>query len=262
MLLSFIQNLKNYFSNISFFDLIPFFLGVALGFILCALIYILVLLGSVKKETNKIEKISVDREIINIKINNTKNRYLAESNSLKTNERINLLKDVCWELMNDIASSYYPSSPHPLFELSIEELIQLDYYIMNRIESIFSSKILSYVKKVRIVTIEKLLDRGKKINNSKIKKTADKVKPVAKGFWTALNVINPIYWIKKMVYDIPYNVIMKRIATTIIEIIGVETSNVYSKDIFGNEENYRRDKELIDKEIREIEKIIGDVDDE
>lgn len=262
MILSFIQYLKNYFSNISYMDLIPFFLGIVLGFILCGLIYALLLLVSIKKETKKIEKISVDREIINIKINNTKNRFIEESNSLKTGESINLLKDLCWDLMNDIASSYYPNSQHPLFELSVEELIQLDYYIMKRIEDIFSRRIFSFIKKMRIVTIEKLFEKGKKIQNSKVKKTVDKVKPVAKGVWATLNIINPVYWIKKITWDLPYRTALRSIATIIIDIIGTETSNVYSKDIFGNEENYRKDVELIDREIRELEKNLGDVDDE
>ena len=71
-----------------------------------------------------------------------------------------------------------------------------------------------------------------------------------------------MYWIKKITWDLPYRTALRSIATIIIDIIGTETSNVYSKDIFGNEENYRKDVELIDREIRELEKNLGDVDDE
>ena len=61
-----------------------------------------------------------------------------------------------WDLINDIARTYYPNSQYPLFELSIEELISLDYYIMKRIEKIFSGKVLSKVKKMKISSLVKV----------------------------------------------------------------------------------------------------------
>ena len=79
-----------------------------------------------------------------------------------------------------------------------------------------------------------------------------KIKPVAKGLWTALNFLNPVYWVKKLMFDIPYNMIVNKISSTIIEVIGVETSNIYSKKAFKEEDIETN------KAIKEIEKMIGE----
>lgn len=269
MFLGLIESLKDYFSNLSdrtLVDLIPFLTGLILGFILCVLIYVLVFLISYKKDIKKIDIISTDNEIINIKLENAKNRYISEASSKKTSEKIGLLKEISWELANDVASSYYPDSSHPLFELSINELIDLDYYIIHKIESIFSKPVLKLTKKMRLSTIIKMVDKGKKINENKVVKTAEKVKPVVNGFWATVNLVNPVYWVKKLMFDLPISRIMNTIALVIIDIIGTETSNVYSKRAFESDEPETIDKDKknnkIDKEIKEIEKMIGDADNE
>ena len=96
---------------------------------------------------------------------NCKNKYKEEVSSKKTSEKLTDLKSMSWDLINDIARTYYPNSQYPLFELSIEELISLDYYIMKRIEKIFSGKVLSKVKKMKISSIAHLLDMKKKLND-------------------------------------------------------------------------------------------------
>lgn len=260
MILSFTESVQEYFhklGNASFVDFIPFIIGIVIGFALCFLIYLLVFVISIKKDSKNIsdsETNEISDEEIRIIIENCKNKYKEEVSSKKTSEKLTDLKSMSWDLINDIARTYYPNSQYPLFELSIEELISLDYYIMKRIEKIFSGKVLSKVKKMKISSIAHLLDMKKKYDENRIVKATEKmkIKPVAKGLWTALNFLNPVYWVKKLMFDIPYNMIVNKISSTIIEVIGVETSNIYSKKAFIEEDIETN------KAIKEIEKMIGE----
>ncbi len=259
MYLGFVNSIKEYFENrteASLVDFIPFIIGIIVGFILCFLIYILLFVISVKKDTKNINTLVIDDDIIRQIIENYKEKYFKEMNSKKTSEKIANLKYISWDLIQDIAKVYYPNSQYPLFELSVEELISLDYYIMNRIEKIFSGKVLSKIKKMKISSVAHLLDMKKKYDESKIVKTAEKMKlkPISKGVWTALNLLNPVYWVRKIMFDIPYNIITNKISSTIIEVIGVETSNIYSKKAFI--------KENEDEEIKKLENLIGDENNE
>lgn len=252
-----IKDYINNFKNFSFSDLIPFIVGIVIGFALCFLIYLLVFVISIKKDTKNINEIensnAVKDEDISRIIENYKARYKDEVSSKKTNEKLTELKSMSWELINDIARNYYPNSQYPLLELSIEELISLDYYIMKKIEKIFSGKVLSKVKKMKLSSVAHILDMKKKYEENKIVKASEKmkVKPIMKGFWTAINFLNPVYWVKKLMFDIPYNMIVNKISCTIIEVIGVETSNIYSKKAFVDDSE-------VNKAINEIEKMIGE----
>lgn len=259
MLSIFLSGINEYFNklgDISFADLIPFLLGIVIGFVLCFLIYVLILIVSIKKDSRNTDVISIENkdDEINVIIGNYKNRYTNEASSKKTSEKIEFMKNISWELINDIAKTYYPNSQYPIFELTIEELISLDYYIMKRIEKIFSGKILSKVKKMKISTIIHILDMKKKYDENKIVKTTEKlkIKSIFKGIWTAVNFLNPVYWVKKLMFDIPYNIIINKISSTIIDVIGIETSNIYSKKAFVE------DDEKTNEMVKEIEKMIGE----
>lgn len=241
--LGLINNLKEYFLNFDFLDLIPFFTGLIAGFVICLLIYLLIIVSSLKKTEKKSKSVVVEVEDaeINKIINNTRNKYADEALSVKTSEKISVLKDCCWELLNDIAKAYYPNSKHPLFELSIEEIINLDYYIMKRIEEIFDKRLIRKFKSLKITSVLNIIDKTKKITDNKAVKAVNKAKipSIAKGITTTLNLFNPVYWVKKAMIDTPYQILMNKIANTIIDVIGEETSKIYSKRVFvvenGNE---------------------------
>ena len=198
----------------------------------------------------------MDDETINTIISNARNRYTDESASLKTSEKLVVLKNCCWDLLNDIPKAYYPDSKYPLFELSIEEIINLDYYIMARIEKIFDKRLINKLKKLKITSVLNMIDKTKKITSNKAVKAVNKanIPGVSKFITSALNVLNPVHWVKKVMVDAPYQLLFKKIAHTIIDVIGEETSKVYSKRLFvvDNDNN-------IDEEINQL---IGEDSDE
>ncbi len=256
--LLFLGIIKDKISNATFADILPFLIGIVLGFMLCLLSYFLILLTSIKKEEEKAKKvvIKVDNEVIQNKIDNAKNQYKEEATSVGTNEKMMVLKDTCFQMIEDIAKVYYPESKHPIYELSVSELMQLDYYIMERLEKIFNKKIISKMKSLRISSILNILDKKKQVEEAKIVKAAKKahVTGIAKGVMSALNFINPVYWVKKVMFDVSLQAILNKMALMVIDIIGEETSNVYSKGAFVH-----KDDEIIEKELDDL---IGGEDNE
>ena len=247
--LGFIDFLKDKILNWG--NLVAFLIGIGIGFILTLLLYLLVVVTSVKKEESKIKKtvIKVDDSIINNIIINEKNRYKLEAKSLPASQKIVELRNSCSNLIIDIARTYYPDSHHPVFEITVDELIKLDYYIMEKIETIFSRRLFKKIRSLKLVSIMNFVDRTKKVAENKVVKNT--VKSTSK-VWKVINAINPVYWGKKVFSDIPISMITNKIALVIIDIVGNETSKVYSKSVFVADDDYL-EKELNELDIEEEE---------
>lgn len=245
--LGFIDFLKDKILNWG--NLVAFLIGIGIGFILTLLLYLLVVVTSVKKEESKIKKtvIKVDDSIINNIIINEKNRYKLEAKSLPASQKIVELRNSCSNLIIDIARTYYLDSHHPVFEITVDELIKLDYYIMEKIETIFSRRLFKKIRSLKLVSIMNFVDRTKKVAENKVVKNT--VKSTSK-VWKVINAINPVYWGKKVFSDIPISMITNKIALVIIDIVGNETSKVYSKSVFVADDDYL-EKELNELDIEE-----------
>ena len=59
---------------------------------------------------------------------------------------IKVLGNTLMNTIKLIASTYYPKSKYPLYELNISELVVLLHYITNRIDEIFDKNILKLLK--------------------------------------------------------------------------------------------------------------------
>ena len=243
--LTFWDTIKEKLTNFNWGSLVAFVIGIGVGFVLALLIYILFILLEVKKEDKKAKKIvlKVDDEVIERIITNEKNRYKLESAGKPASGKVNALRESCTNLVIDIARTYYPESKHPVFEISIEELIALDYYIMAKLEKVLSRPVFNRIKKIRLVKIMNIIDNTKKVTDNKVvKATSDK----ASKIWKVVNLINPVYWSKKAITHVSTNLVMNKIVLVIIDIVGNETSRVYSKSVFVKDEDDYIEKELSD----------------
>lgn len=234
--LSFWETLKDKITNINWGNLIAFLIGIGIGFILCLLCYLLIILVDFKKEEAKAKKvvIKVDDKVIEDIITNEKNRYKLESANLKASGKILALRESCENLIIDIAKTYYPESKHPVLEISVEELIELDYYIMEKIEKIFNRRVVKKIKGLRLVKIINIIDKTKVVTDNKVVKATSKP---TKVIWKVVNIINPVYWGKKAVSHFSVNILLNKIVLTLIDIVGNETSRVYSKGIFVKDDD-------------------------
>lgn len=248
----FFNIIKNFFENFRqqpIDVLIPFFLGIVIGFLFSLLLYGLILVMSLKKTEKNASNVvlDVDDEIIASLINSAKKRYIEEINSSNSNKKIEVLKKICGKLLYDIASTYYPKSKYPIYELSIDELLKLTNYISMRVDSLFKGKILKKVKNLRLSQIISLIELKKRYDENTAVKAANKVAPKASFVWKMLNIINPVYWIKRLVINGSFNAILRKIAVTIIDVVGEEASKIYSKSVFKENDN-----DLLEIEVQKI----------
>lgn len=251
MFLNIFSDLKQLISDIlkefSLGDLFILFTGIIIGFIICAIVYIVVVILSLKKNENKIKKaeIEISEEEIKKVIRSSHNEFYENSANAPINQKMNDLKDLSWDLINKIAGMYYPKSAYPIYELSIDEMLVLIHYITNRVDSLFKGKILKGFKKVKISQILKILEMKKKIDDSKVVKVANKAKlpSLYKATMSVLNVFNPGYWVKRLMINTTISIGTNKIAATIIDIVGEETTKVYSKSVFNEEKIINSDVE-------------------
>ena len=228
--------------------------GIAIGFVICAFIYVVIVLTSLKKneKDDTKHKIDIENEELKRVIRSARNQYYEESSNSPINQKIADIRDISWRLINDVAKLYYPNSDYPIYELSIDEFMKLNHYITNRVDSLFKGKILKSFKKIKISQILKLIDLKRKLDENKVVKVAKKAKvpSLFKATMTVLNVFNPAYWVKKLMINTTLSVGTNKIASTVIDIVGEETIKVYSKSVFNKEKVIESD---VEKTIMEIE---------
>lgn len=225
--------------------------GIFIGLVIAATFYAVILFASIKKKEKEIKEATInisDDEILAI-VNEIKHQYVAETEGLPFNSRFDILKVRLSELVNRIASAYYPNSKYPMYELTIEETIMFMQYISTRIDKLFEKRILRQFKKISISQIFKILDTKKKIEQNKTVQTIknSKTRKVSNTIIGTIKKFNPTYWIKKILIGSTVNFGTRKISLLVMDIVADETNKAYSKSIFQKEK---------DLEILEIEKTI------
>ncbi len=121
-----------------------------------------------------------------------------------------------------------------MLELSVSELLDLNHYITNRLDKILDKPILKNTKNLQMTKIMRMYDTKKAIDQNKLIKAAKKYKvgKVVKYGGAAINVVNPVYWFRKIVINTSIDVMTKKVCLVVIGIVGEETTNVYSKKLF------------------------------
>ena len=140
------DDISNWFfrvtSNITFKgQVIPFLFGIVFGIIIFGLMYVLFVFATFKKNEKKSKgyvEIS-DEKILQI-IQNSKNKFLEESSMKPLSEKYQDVAKISWEVICDIASTIYPDSKHPLFELTSNEFLLLIHYISDRLKKEFQAE--------------------------------------------------------------------------------------------------------------------------
>jgi hypothetical protein len=193
-------------------------------------------------------------------------RLLVQQRQLKLKRSIKhkqdgafkLTLEMSLELIEEISRYFFPNSKYPMYELSVNELLELNHYITNRIDEILEVPILKNAKKTRVITIINMYEKKRAIEESKLAKAAKKYKfgKVLKYGSMALNAVNPVYWFRKLVLSTSIDAMTRKLCTTIIAVVGEETAKVYSKKLFDKE----MDLGLIDDDVEKL--FLEDDDDD
>ncbi len=242
MILNNIINFANFFS---------FLIGLGVGFAIFALVYLLLILLSLNKK-----KYVIKSQINDVSDEEIKKIILDAQNAFKDKKlkgedaMIGYCYNLSKELVIHIASRFFPNSKHPVFELSIDELILLANYISLRVDEILSKRGLRIFRKLKISTIVGWTDVKKTIDENPIIK-AIKISETLTAAKKVINVINPLWWAKRFISTASMNLLLKKLCLVIMGIIGEETYKIYSKSVF--------DKDVtIDSGVAEIVEEIGD----
>lgn len=151
---------------------------------------------------------------------------------------IGLMRKNALELIQDIARAYCPDSRYPIYELTLEEALHLNVHISQRILKNLEDKRYEVFRRLKISTLFQINDFKKKIQNSPAYKRMERYKllPLLSKGWMLLNIANPKYWMKKILFDGTLEVAMRSLGILVINAVGKETYSVYSRK-YRNEKN-------------------------
>lgn len=233
--------------RIDFSTILIFVIGILMGMMLLALIYaLLVVLGlRDKKYQTKLQANDLSareaEEMIKIAQEAFKSKELRGETS-----KIEHFRNVSYDLVYGIASRFYPNSKRPLFELSVDETIELIGYIQKRLDEILSKRILKIFRKYSIAYIMNLTIATTSVLDSK---AFEVTKTVSKGYSIGKKIIksvlDPTWFVRKFSVDVAVAIIMKKLYLACIGIIGEEAYKVYSK-------SFKNSYEEIDSGVNEI----------
>lgn len=237
--------------DITFGGFINFFLGMMAGMVVFAAIYVYFLLrgkniniDDIKRPTVEVSEEAVKYIIIEKQKLFKRNRKLGNQSIAK------LTFEMSYELLDEISRYFFPESKYPMLELSINELLNLNHYITNRIDDILDKPILKNTKNLQVTKIMQILDKKRAVEENKIVKAAKKYKvgKVLKYAGAAVNVVNPVYWFRKLVINTSVDMMTKKVCVVIIGIVGEETTKIYSKKLFDKP----MELDIVEKEMLQL----------
>ncbi|MFK5884141.1 MAG: hypothetical protein QM489_07385 [Candidatus Izemoplasma sp.] len=245
--------------DINFVGFINYFFGMFTGFVLFTIIYTYFMIRGKNINLDEIKHPNID-----VEEDELRDMIIAKQKKFKRHRKISdqgiakLTFELSFELLDEIAKYFFPDSKYPALELSVNELLNLNHYITDRVDEILEKPILKNTKKMRIVRVMEMFDRKKQIEESKIIKAAKKYK-VSKAFSyaaTAVNIVNPVYWFRKLVINTSVDMLTRKVCIVIIGIVGEETTKIYSKNLF--DEPIQLD--IVEKEMLSL--LEGDTEEE
>ncbi len=235
-------------------DIRNFLLGMLTGVVLL-LLFIALMLVTGRRGKRKIlqsKEKALDEKSVEEMIM-AKQSELVDTVRYTDNAYFRVAFDLSIELVQEIATHYFPASKYPMYELSIEELLDLAGYITKRIDGLMDTRFLRHFKGYRISTIVNILNKKKALDNSKLMKLSRKYQ-ISKLYSvgrTVVNVANPIFWFRKLAIKPSVTLVTKEVCKYIISIFGEETNKVYSKKLFESPDDEVKLENAIDNMIEE-----------
>ncbi|MBN2605645.1 MAG: hypothetical protein JXR62_07485 [Bacilli bacterium] len=245
--------------EISFGGFINFFLGMLAGMVVFTAIYVYFLLRGKNINIEDIKRPTIDVSEEHVKLIILEKQRLFKRNRRLGNQSIaKLTFDMSYELLDEISRYFFPESKYPMLELSVNELLNLNHYITDRIDNILDKPILKNTKNLQVTKIMQILDKKKAVEQHKIVKTAKKYKvgKVLKYASAAVNVVNPVYWFRKLVINTSVDLMTKKVCVVIIGVVGEETTKIYSKKLF----NKPMELDIVEKEMLKFLEEGDDID--
>ncbi len=214
-------------------SVLAFVAGVLSGMILIVLIYVLWVLIYLKKQEVILhsQNDKVDPRLVKEEIAKAEKRFLIERKENRSVE-FSAFKGICLDLIEGIASLYYPESPHPIGELTVKELMLLDEYLLEKLDDLLNKVTLRPLKKVKINQLLSLLNMKRTLDSNPVVQTTKHITDFSGKLLSVVHFVNPVVWIKRGIVNPSIRLIGKKICLIAIATIGQETYHIYSKQAF------------------------------
>ena len=236
---------------------ITFGLGVFFGLVVFTLLYFITSFNVLnKKNETAIQELNKTTEK---DINDIIDKYV-ESFEDECNRRdsvpIEYFKESLLEMIIEVASVFYPNSKRPLTELSIDELITLNRYILNKLEELLSYPVVNLLRKLKLSLVFDILEKTNTIVESKPVQTAKELRlaDIGGAILNVLNVLNPFLWFKKLVVEPGVNHLLRKAFKIIYIYLGQETYKIYSKKAMEEYEDHKKLLTNFENDSKEVEK--------
>lgn len=241
---------------IDFQTVLSFIIGLAFGMVLFTLLYTVFFVRGLRIKPTLNAQDPMAESTLKAALKDATDRMLEAQ---KADGFFDAFIDSSKALTEEIAVYYYPESRHPMMELSVEELLQLDDYIHDRIAKTLNKGLFKNVKHVRVAKFMELIDFKRKLDNQKWMKVLSdrRTRKTLEATLSVVNAFNPIYWFRKLVIKTSINALNRQIAKTMLAVVAEETSRVYSKSVFNETIDY----DLVEREIKRLDEAISDEDD-
>lgn len=235
-------------------SLLGFLFGILFGFTLFALLYLYAVLKSLHRGKYLVDVQSYDIDAKEIELMVKEYQDDFRNNKLK-GMGPNIVETVksSKEMGRRIAETFYPDSKYPLYEISLDEAIMLATYVTERLDEVLSHRGLKMFRKIKISQIIKWSTVAKTFEDSAIMQVDKKykIRKRIKTIMGAINLLNPVYWFRKVVVDKSTNIVVRKICILVIGIIGEEMYKVYSKSLFNEEMQINVNPEDLFNELRD-----------
>ena len=204
--------------NIELSNILNLLFGVILGFFIMVILACAIL-------SNKLKKQNKSKEIRNIS-NKAYYTYFNTDKSAKDKIISSLLYEV-----KEVSTLSYPDKENPIYELSINDIIFGLKTIQKKLKKIISYPLFKDIKNVHIAT---LLSLEEKIARPVIKANKNKfikfIKFCMKVITSLINLINPIFYIRKIMNLIMIKRGKKDLILISLDFIGNTTYEIYNKE--------------------------------
>lgn len=196
--------------EVSFGGFINLFYGMVFGVVIYMLFLIVFVLRGSKKNLEKVNqpKTKSNEEILKKLVMNRQDYVKRNVGSADHS-----LLMSSYDLIEEISRYFFPKSDYPMLEITIDEVFDLLRYISDRVEEIIDRPVFRRLKNVSGSQIQWVLSK---------KRTPGK------------SVSKPNKWnIFSKVYKKTQNMVLGKLNSAIIGIVGEEAIKIYSKKVFN-----------------------------
>lgn len=227
---------KIWIFEFDFTTIFSFLFGIILGAIIVCFTYAIFVVSSLRNKKFIVQTDEDSLTTVEVKKMILESQKCFKDNDLRGElSRVAHCKNLVTSLVYGIATRFFPNSKHPLLELSVDEVMMLTIYIEKRVEDILNRKAIRLLKKIRVSSILELAKTTNKVTDSKAFKVTKEVSSTVSKIKKIINVVNPAWWFKKIVFDQTMNIITNKLCLVIIAVVGEETYKIYSKTVFNQD---------------------------